>query len=99
MVPRYARADRTVRGSHGRPAMDSPRSGADKHRITLRHDNRSRVSNAVFDQLPRERVDSDPKWCATSGELRVESCALPCCRAGRFQDSRTRVGADFERTS
>src|SRR4029077_20596755 len=99
MVPRYARAGRTVRGSHGRPAMDSPRSGADKHRINLRHDNISRVSNAVFDEPLYERGDPNRKWCAAGGEFRVESWALPYSRAGRFQDSRTRVGADFERTS
>src|SRR6266478_2996518 len=57
MVPSYARADRTVRGSHGRPAMDSPRSGADKHRITLRHDNRSRVSTlSLISYLVKELI-------------------------------------------
>src|ERR1700689_1198364 len=98
VVSRYAGADREVRGSYGRPAMDSSGSRAGEKGVALRRHDRSWVSYTFFAQPPYEGSGSSARRRSPGGELRFESREISRCGAGGFQDSCANCALGFKRT-
>src|SRR5271165_199386 len=98
MVPCCAGTDCAVCGSYGRPAMDPSGPSSGRRRITVWHDDRSRVSNPFSNQPLPEISDPDSKWSAAGGELWVESSTLSRGGPSRLPDPGTRGAAGLEGT-